>query len=116
MELQQALEMSSTQQPSRTQNNAGHHFFDDWNLARTLQALEFEFTNEEIAAQAVEGDFTAKEYKASRSCRRQLVTFSFVICLLQVLKRVNMYSNLCLLHIVYLVDRCVGGYDSIGWL
>lgn len=84
VELQQALQMTATAQTTTNSSSAGYHFFDDWTLARTLQSLEFEFTNEEIAAQAIEGDFTAKEYKASRSCRRQLATFSFAICLMQV--------------------------------
>lgn len=87
VELQQALQMTAVADPTAHSSSAGYHFFDDWSLARTLQSLEFEFTNEEIAAQAIEGDFTAKEYKASRSCRRQLATFSFAICLIQVLYR-----------------------------
>lgn len=59
----------------------------DWNFARTLQLLEFEIANEELAG-GQEGDafddFTRKEYRASRSCRRQLMTISFFICIVQV--------------------------------
>jgi len=115
MELQHALQMSAAQ---TTQSSTGYHFFDDWTLARTLQSLEFEFTNEEIAAEAIEGDFNAKEYKASRSCRRQLVTFSFVICLMQVPHSANVQSLSYLLtecnHSN--IDRCAGSHDSTSWL
>lgn len=54
--------------------------FQDWSFARTLQALEFEIHDE----RAEEDDFTRKEYRASRSCRRQLLTISFFICVVQV--------------------------------
>lgn len=53
--------------------------FSDWSLARTLQALEFEIPRDGYAE-----DFGQKEYRASRSCRRQLLTVSFFICLVQV--------------------------------
>ncbi|RYY82534.1 hypothetical protein EON63_13105 [archaeon] len=53
--------------------------FNDWSLARTLQALEFEIPRDGYAE-----DFGQKEYRASRSCRRQLMTVSFFICLVQV--------------------------------
>lgn len=57
--------------------------WDDWSLARSLQALEFEISNEMI--EGYEGDFNEKEYHASRSCKRQLLTISAFICLVQVL-------------------------------
>lgn len=56
---------------------------NDWNFARTLQMLEFEITNEGIENDEY-GDFNGKEYRASRSCRRQLATISFVICIVQI--------------------------------
>lgn len=109
VELQQALQMTAVNAQT-AHSSAGYHFFDDWTLARTLQSLEFEFTNEEIAAQAIEGDFNAKEYKASRSCRRQLMTFSFVICLIQVLlRRVNELTE------VLLTELWLSEYRSANW-
>ena len=56
---------------------------NDWNFARTLQMLEFEITNEGIDNDEYE-DFNGKEYRASRSCRRQLATISFLICVVQI--------------------------------
>jgi hypothetical protein len=59
----------------------------DWNFARTLQLLEFEIANEEMMygeGQDEFDDFQRKEYRASRSCRRQLATISFFICIVQV--------------------------------
>ena len=88
-----------------TNNNS---YFDDWTLARTLQALEFEISNEEIAAEAIEGDFNAKEYSASRSCKRQLMTFSFLICLIQVFIRylaLNLRTILIIYYNMYLFCR-----------
>jgi membrane associated rhomboid family serine protease len=67
-------------------------YWDDWNFARTLQALEFEIGNDEMMMQE-DGydengepitDFERKEYHASRSCRRQLLTISFFICMVQI--------------------------------
>eukprot|EP01034_Spumella_vulgaris_P033822 gene33822-41725_t len=44
--------------------------------------LEFEISNEMI--DGYDGDFNEKEYRASRSCRRQLLTISFLIVVVQV--------------------------------
>lgn len=66
---------------SSTDEN-GQQRSDDWNFARTLQMLEFEISNEMV--NGYEGDFNDKEYRASRSCSRQLLTVSFFICLIQV--------------------------------
>lgn len=52
---------------------------DDWSLARALQALEFEVPEDPY------GNFADREYRASRSCRRQLMTISALICLVQVI-------------------------------
>lgn len=60
----------------------GGNSWEDWNMARTLQLMEFEISNEMI--NGYEGDFNEKEYRASRSCRRQLLTLSFLICVVQV--------------------------------
>lgn len=62
---------------------------DDWNLARSLQMFEFELMEDQTGDiinddPAAVGDFHQKEYRASRSCRRQLLTASFFICMLQV--------------------------------
>jgi hypothetical protein len=46
---------------------------EDWIFARALPAMRFH-----------RGDFIDKEYRASRSCRAQLLTISALICLLQV--------------------------------
>jgi len=60
--------------------------WDDWTLARTLQALEFEIeeeTLEEREARELDGEFTRKEISAS-SCCKQLKTLSTFICVAQV--------------------------------
>jgi len=59
---------------------------EDWIFARALQAMEFEISNEMMMVEGYEdgGDFNDKEYRASRSCRAQLLTISAFICLLQV--------------------------------
>ena len=68
----------------------GWGFDDDWSLARTLQALEFEMEEETLEArqanqleEAQHEDFNSKEYGAS-SCRRQLLTLSTFICIVQI--------------------------------
>jgi len=60
--------------------------WEDWNLARSLQVFEFELMDDTGGEHdpAADGDFHQKEYRASRSCRRQLCTPSFAICLLQI--------------------------------
>lgn len=55
--------------------------WDDWSLARTLQALEFEIP---LQALEDEGDFNAKEIYASRSCKRQMLTLSTFIVVVQI--------------------------------
>mmetsp|Transcript_5243 Transcript_5243/g.8493 ORF Transcript_5243/g.8493 Transcript_5243/m.8493 type:complete len:441 (+) Transcript_5243:39-1361(+) len=66
--------------------NDEHGFWDDWSFARTLQAMEFEISNEMMqgAQDREEGDFNEKEYRASRSCRRQLMTLSAFVVLVQI--------------------------------
>jgi hypothetical protein len=55
---------------------------DDWFLARTLQAMEFEMV-QDIYRDQDDGDFSEKEYKAS-SCRKQMLTVSTAICMVQI--------------------------------
>jgi hypothetical protein len=67
---------------------------DDWNLARSLQMFEFELMEDQTGDMinddpAAVGDFHQKEYRASRSCRRQMMTASFLICMLQVISLPN---------------------------
>ena len=66
------------------------HIWDDWSFARTLQALEFELPDEVIDEHR---DFNEKELRASKSCRRQLLTLSFFICLVQVVLHMMMVST-----------------------
>lgn len=78
----------------------GTHASDDWTLARTLQMLEFEMSNEMMVGadgaavyadgedeteyiDGVRGDFNEKEYRAS-SLKRQAATVSMFICIVQV--------------------------------
>lgn len=56
---------------------------NDLNVIRTLQLLEFEIPPDEYYNDEAE-DFERKEYRASRSCKRQLLTISFFICIIQV--------------------------------
>ena len=60
------------------EGNAGG-WMDDFTLARALQAMEFEIAGETLDR----GDFDEKEYRAS-SCKRQLLTVSTFILLIQV--------------------------------
>ena len=60
---------------------ASRGWIDDFSLAKALQAMEFEIDNE--IDNPDDEDFNAKEYRAS-SCRRQIVTISSVIVLVQV--------------------------------
>ena len=55
----------------------------DWTLARALQAMEFEISNEATQQREANGDFDEKEYRAS-ACKRQLLTVSTAIILVQV--------------------------------
>jgi hypothetical protein len=58
---------------------------DDWFLARAIQAMEFEISNEAIRQSDLDrGDFYEKEYIAS-ACLRQALTLSTVIVLAQVI-------------------------------
>lgn len=61
-----------------------HGWFDDLTLARALQAMEFEMNGETYESRLRREDFNGKEYRAS-SCKRQLLTVSTFICLVQVL-------------------------------
>lgn len=74
-----------------TTDENGEQRSDDWNFARTLQMLEFEISNEMVEGYG--GDFNEKEYRASRSCRRQLMTVSFFICLIQVILMVHFWKS-----------------------
>lgn len=67
----------------------GNPEYADWTFARTLQALEFEIPNEAME----ESDFSRKEYRASRSCTRQLLTVSFFICIVQIALLVAMIQT-----------------------
>eukprot|EP00599_Poterioochromonas_sp_BG-1_P014947 CAMPEP_0173161232 /NCGR_PEP_ID=MMETSP1105-20130129/18466_1 /TAXON_ID=2985 /ORGANISM="Ochromonas sp., Strain BG-1" /LENGTH=260 /DNA_ID=CAMNT_0014080585 /DNA_START=191 /DNA_END=970 /DNA_ORIENTATION=- len=62
--------------------------WDDWTLARALQALEFEIPQETNPYE----DFNNKEYNASKSCRRQLLTISFFICVVQIALMIAMFE------------------------
>lgn len=76
-------------------------YWDDWNFARTLQAMEFEIGNDEMmegeAGVDEDGepitDFERKEYHASRSCRRQMLTISFFICMVQIALMIAMIQT-----------------------
>lgn len=68
----------------------GGGLFSDWSLARTLQSMEFEIDMETLAErqryaveEGIERDFSQKEYSAS-TWRRQLLTFSTLICVAQI--------------------------------
>jgi hypothetical protein len=54
----------------------------DWSLANALQAFEFEIVDDTYHDPRSE-DFNEKEYRAS-SCKRQLLTLSTFICVIQV--------------------------------
>jgi hypothetical protein len=55
---------------------------DDWTLAKALQAMEFEIV-QDTYRDPITGDFNEKEYRAS-SCKRQLLTLSTLVCLIQI--------------------------------
>ena len=97
MDLSEFQDVQDFRNPMNDNNNVSqareHHFWDDWNLANTLQALEFEISNEMIEGHhEEEGDFNEKEYRASKSCRRQLLTMSAFICLVQIVLFICMVS------------------------
>jgi hypothetical protein len=82
-------ELSRAEQVNNELNHRssmGNNENDDWIFARALQAMEFEISNEMIMVEGYEegGDFNEKEYRASRSCRSQLLTLSAFICLVQI--------------------------------
>ena len=54
----------------------------DWDLAKVLQSMEFEIAQDTRRGDTT--DFDEKEYRAS-SCKRQLLTISTAICIIQVL-------------------------------
>jgi hypothetical protein len=58
---------------------------EDWTLARTLQLLEFEIAQETLEGRAMGEEFNEKEYKAG-SCKRQILTLSTAILVIQVLQ------------------------------
>jgi hypothetical protein len=55
----------------------------DWSLARALQAMEFDIAGDTVGRHLGDEDFDEKEYRAS-SCKRQMLTLSTAICLIQV--------------------------------
>ena len=63
-----------------TEVNSNRERNDDWSLAKALQLMEFEIMQE---MRGEETDFNEKEYRAS-SCRRQILTFSTLLCLAEV--------------------------------
>lgn len=71
----------------------------DWIMARAMQALEFEISNEMInglnrtATTEEQGDFLDKELRASKSCRRQILTLSTFICVVQIALLVSMIQT-----------------------
>lgn len=92
---------------------------EDWNLARSLQMFEFELMDDQTGDAinddpAAVGDFHQKEYRASRSCRRQLLTASFFICMLQV-SSFHLISPQPL-DCSCATDWCLNRYDHHGWI
>lgn len=79
----------------------GTSAWEDWNFARTLQSLEFEIDADAYYDDGIprneHEDFERKEYRASRSCRRQLATISFFICLVQVQYHPSFTANIILM-------------------
>lgn len=64
----------------------------DWLFARSLQSIEFEMADEVLEAREgmrIGRDFNGKEYRAS-SCRRQFLTLSTLICLVQICLVISM--------------------------
>jgi hypothetical protein len=66
--------------PSSQERSENPSSWEDWSLARAVQALEFEIPQETDPYE----DFNNKEYSASRSCFRQLMTLSTFICVVQI--------------------------------
>jgi hypothetical protein len=63
----------------------GERETDDWNFAVYLQYMDFEIPNDVYGEEFDENaDFASKEIRASKSCRRQLLTLSTLICIAQV--------------------------------
>ena len=60
-----------------------HGWLEDLTLARALQSMEFEMAGQTFEARMRREDFQGKEMRAS-SCKRQLLTVSSLICLIQV--------------------------------
>lgn len=65
---------------------------DDWSIAKALQAMEFEISNEVIQQEVDNGDFDEKEYRAS-ACKRQLLTLSTIIVIAQVILLIIMIQE-----------------------
>jgi hypothetical protein len=58
---------------------------EDWNFAMYLQLMDFEIPTDVYGTEFDEhADFASKEIRASKSCKRQLLTLSTLICLAQV--------------------------------
>ena len=56
----------------------------DWNFARNLQFMEFEIENEDIEGFDEHADFRNKEMHSS-TCKAQLLTVSFALCIIQII-------------------------------
>lgn len=80
----------------------------DWTLARALQGLEFEIVQDTLH-DPISDDFNEKEYRAS-SCKRQLMTASTFICLVQVCGSIMLHIPLYVVSnkSVSEIDWCSG--------
>lgn len=64
----------------------------DWKLANLLQTLEFEIAENNYHRENYH-DFESKEISASNSIKRQLLTFSALICLVQIILLICMVET-----------------------
>eukprot|EP01032_Pedospumella_encystans_P021264 gene21264-24131_t len=78
------LHASGVDTVDATAVNVHHGMWDDWSMARALQALEFEIPNEMLEEDDEDADFRAKEVYASKSCKRQMLTLSTFIVVVQI--------------------------------
>jgi hypothetical protein len=76
-------------------DSANPGYWQDWSMASAMQAMEFDMMEEEQRPEEgpEEGDFNEKEYRASRSCRRQLVTVSAFLVVVQIALLVAMIQT-----------------------
>jgi membrane associated rhomboid family serine protease len=92
------LSADGAMNPSSRGGGEGGSYFSDWSLARTLQAMEFEIDAETMQErrryeqeEEQDRDFNRKEYGAS-ACRKQMLTFSTLICVAQICILITMCS------------------------